>query len=479
MPPRLLLVNANEMRPAVAPLGLEYVASAAEAAGLEVGLLDLTWADDPEAAIAAALRQRPVLVGLTLRNTDDCYMASRHSCLPHARSALEALRRHTDAPLVLGGCGYSVMPAALLGELGADYGIAGDGEEALPRLAHALAAGEDPSAIPGLVYRADGGVRRNPPRPADLSALPPARRAFLDNARYWREGGQGGFETKRGCDRACIYCADPIAKGRRARLRNPCDVADEAASLAAQGVVHLHTCDAEFNVPRDHALAVCDALIERGLAERVRWWAYCAPAGFDDDLAARMQAAGCAGVDFGADHGCDDQLARLGRDHRAADLVRVAGVCRRRGIVFMYDLLFGAPGDTRDAIRRTLELMQRLEPTRVGISAGVRVYPGTPLARQVIRGPLAQQPGLCGDLEGNDSLTRPVFYVAPEVGDDIAALIAEVVGGDRRFLCPDPAAGLADYNYTENTTLVDAIRAGHRGAYWDILRCLQEGLPPV
>jgi len=480
MAPTLSLVNANEMRPPVGPVALDYLGAALQAAGFEPRLLDLTWEADAEIAVRAYFcDHRPLLVGLTLRNSDDCYMAGQYSCVPHARETAALIRRYTDAPLVLGGCGFSLFPTALLRELGADYGIVGEGEQALCDLAAALLQSGSPAGLPGLVSRNGDTAHCSPPAFADLGAMRLSSRPLLDNGRYWREGGQGGFETKRGCDRRCVYCADPVAKGRRLRLRDPRDVADEVATLAAQGVRHLHTCDAEFNVPREHALAVCAALTVAGLGERVRWYAYCAPAHFDEELAAAMQRAGCVGVNFGADHGVDEQLARLGRDHRVADLERVAGVCRRRGLIVMYDLLFGAPGDTREGVRATLELMQRLRPDRVGISVGVRIYPGTPLAAQVIRGPLTEQPGLAGELEDNENLLQPVFYLAPEVGPDLPALIGDVVRGDPRFLCPDPAADLTDYNYRENTVLQNAIAAGHRGAYWDILRRLQDGLPPA
>lgn len=477
---RITLVNANEMRPPVAPLALDYLAAALETAGFAPALLDLTWAEAPARAVAEHFRDpEPLLVGLTVRNTDDCYMAGRYSCLEHAHGIIRLLREHSDAPLVLGGCAFSIMPDALVNDLGPDWGIAGEGEGALCALAHALARGDDPRGIPGLVWRDGGTVRCNAPAPADIAALDLSPRTLVDNGRYWREGGQGGFETTRGCDRACVYCADPVAKGRRMRLRDPAEVARELANLAAQGVVHLHTCDSEFNIPRDHALAVCEALCARGLGDRIMWWAYCAPGHFDEELARAMVRAGCAGVNFGADHGCDDQLSRLGRDHRASDLERAARLCHEHGIVCMFDLLFGAPGDTREGVRATLDLMQRLAPSRVGISVGVRLYPGTPLARQVVRGPLPDAPGLHGELEGNDGLLRPVFYLDPALGPDIAAFIRQHVGGDRRFLCPDPEADLTDYNYRENSTLVEAIRAGHRGAYWDILRRLDEGLGPV
>jgi hypothetical protein len=44
-----------------------------------------------------------------------------------------------------------------------------------------------------------------------------------------------------------------------------------------------------------------------------------------------MKRAGCVGVDFGADHGCDEQLARPSREHRVAALRRVAEACQAEG----------------------------------------------------------------------------------------------------------------------------------------------------
>ena len=45
--------------------------------------------------------------------------------------------------------------------------------------------------------------------------------------------------------------------------------------------------------------------------------------------------------------------------------------------------------------------------------------------------------------------------------------------GDGRI----PIAQVAvNYNYNDNTTLVNAIRGGYRGAYWDIMRRMAEGI---
>ena len=313
----------------------------------------------------------------------------------------------------------------------------------------------------------------SPPRPGDLAALPPMLRDLVDNARYYREGGQLGFETKRGCAAGCIYCADPVAKGRSVRLRPPAAVAEELAGLAERGILHLHTCDAEFNRPLEHALAVCEALIARGLGERLRWYAYCAPTPFPDALAGAMRRAGCAGINFGADSGDDGMLRRLGRDYHAADVRAAAETCRRHGIVSMIDLLLGGPGETAESVRRSLEFLRAAAPERIGLSVGVRIYPGTPLAALARREPAA----LRGPGAADGDFVRPTFYLAPALGEGIFPLISGIVDGDRRFFFSDPTAEDRNYNYSGHDLLRDAIRRGYRGAYWDVLRRLQDGLP--
>jgi radical SAM superfamily enzyme YgiQ (UPF0313 family) len=473
----VLLVNTNRLRPAVGPLGLDYIADSLRERRLKPHLVDLCLADRPQRALESALKEREyLLVGLTLRNTDDCYLASGRDFMPAFSELARLVREHSDAPLVVGGSGYSVFPGSALQASGADYGIAGDGEGPLTMLADALAAQGRTDDIPGLVWRENGRTRRNAPWLNPLSELPSRGRGLVDNRRYFDEGGQAGIETKRGCDRGCIYCADPLGKGRRVRARTPQQVADEFEVLLAQGIDHFHLCDSEFNVPAGHALAVCDEMTRRGLGSRARWYTYASPAGFTREHARAMRSAGCVGVNFGADSGDDRMLAALGRDFVAADLCHTAQACREAGLVFMYDLLLGGPGETKASVATTIELMKRISPHRVGVSLGVRIYDGTKLADAVRRGgPMAANPDLRGAVLDNDGFGAPVFYLSSALGESAQDYVADLVGGDRRFFFPTPDAGTEAYNYSDNERLVAAIKDGYRGAYWDILRRLAEG----
>jgi hypothetical protein len=167
-------------------------------------------------------------------------------------------------------------------------------------------------------------------------------------------------------------------------------------------------------------------------------------------------------------------LRRLGRDFQAADLEAAAERCRRHGLVCMFDLLLGGPGETEASVRHSLAWMQRVAPDRVGLSVGVRVYPGTPLACLAAREPEA----LHGPGATSTDFAAPAYYLAPALGEGIFSLVRSCVGEDRRFFFSDPTDADRNYNYNANDVLVQALAKGYHGAYWDILRRCQEGLPP-
>ncbi len=476
MTPEVLLLNPNRTRPPIAPLAIEYLADALETAGVSWSVLDLCLAADPDAALRDSLAAGdPRLIAITFRNTDDCYCATQHSFIPDLQALLRDIRARTAAPVVLGGAGFSVAPAGLLQRTGAEFGVVGDGEVALVRLARSLADQSAWPQIPGLLVRRDGEVAASAPawEPLKPEPLP---RTVLDNGRYFREGGQLGIETSRGCPAACAYCADHHSKGARTRTRPPRAVAQEMLGLAARGMDVFHTCDSEFNADPSHALAVCEELAGQGAGEKLRWYAYCSPTPFPRELARRMREAGCVGVNFGGDSGDAEMLRSLGRAHRPEDVVQCVQACHEAGLVVMLDLLLGAPGETPESLARSIGLVREADADCAGVALGVRLYPNTVLAER-LRSRLAagDDTGLRGCLAENDDLALPLFYLEPALGADPVGLVKDAIGADQRFFFGWPDDTQADYNYDDNAELVGAIRNGHRGAYWDILRRVRAG----
>jgi len=293
------------------------------------------------------------------------------------------------------------------------------------------------------------------------------QRNRVDNRRYFREGGQAGIETKRGCSWVCTYCCEPIAKGQQVHTRQPREVVTELKQLLKQEIDHIHTCDSEFNIPLSHAEQICEEIIRSGTGERLRWYAYCTPAPFTKNLARLMRQAGCVGINFGADSGDEIMLQRLRRRYTPEHILNTVRYCREEGIVVMLDLLFGAPGESGESIRKTLDLVRTSRAERIGVSTGIRLWPGTDMATTV------QNDALKKGVSGGATPLEPQYFIEPALGISIFDLIDRLIGDDERFFFFNPGNREKNYNYDDNEVLVDAIAAGQRGAYWDILRRIE------
>ncbi len=472
----LTLINTNTMLPAIAPIGLDYMATATRQAGIETDILDLCLSDDPAVTLQDYFAtHNPELVGLSFRNADDSFWPSCEWFVPELAKMLKTIRTFTDAPIVIGGVGFSIFPEQIVEYTSADFGIRGDGELAIISLYRQLQGKKHFQEVDGLVWRSNGRIISNHPAWPQPLSLPTGRDA-IDNATYFARGGQCGIETKRGCNRPCIYCADRLSKGTTVRLRQPSEIADEAEALLTQGADVLHICDSEFNIVPNHAYAVCEEFIRRRLGDRLRWYTYMAVTPFDTQLANAMKQAGCVGIDFTGDSACPLILKNLRQQHIKEDLANAVRLCRENGITVMIDLLLGGPGETPRTVKETIDFVKQIAPDCAGAPLGVRVYPDTEMAQIVAaEGPMETNPNIRRKYEGAVDLFKPTFYITKELGDKPVELIKETIAGDKRFFEPiseiDDAA--TDHNYNDNTELVEAIKAGARGAYWDILRKLR------
>ena len=479
---RIVLVNPNPMKPPVTPVSLDYLGSACSDAGIEVDLIDCSVVPDWSKQLSQVLAEKPTLVGVTVRNIDDSYFASRDFSIRRIIPVLEEIKKSTEAPICLGGVGFSIFTSESLQFCDVPYGICGCGEESLVKLVIALKNKIELETVPGLVWMENGNYRSNAILPVPLEKIDLASRSLIDNRHYFENGGQVGFETKRGCSLNCTYCPEPLIRGKDVRVRNPLNVVEELTSLYNCGINVFHTCDSEFNCPYSHAVQVSQAIIESGLGSKIKWYAYCSPEYFTEELEYLMRQAGCVGIDFGADHGDNTMLRRLGHGYTSDDLIRIRKICLKYNMTCMFDLLLGSPGETKESIETTIHLMEKIKPDRVGISLGVRLYPITRMGRKILeesKGTLSKNPSLFGDLEDNKSLFRPIYYCDANLGEDVEDWLHGLVGDDRRFLLGRRTDANLNYNYNDNPELIEAIKQGHRGAYWDILRRVSEGIPPL
>ncbi|MEJ7811251.1 MAG: radical SAM protein [Gemmatimonadaceae bacterium] len=432
--PRVLLVSTNrEQQPfPVVPNGVACVASALEAEGHDVRVLDLCFARDPDSAARAAARAfRPDVIGVSVRNIDNSDLVALRHYTPEAANMLRALRETAPGARVLaGGAAFGVAPEALLEALDVEVAVAGDGERATVALVDALAAGRTPEGIPGIVRRTSDGVSLTPPGgDAALDALPPARmHRWLDLRAYERHGGTAPIQTKRGCVFKCVYCTYLNVEGWGYRLRTPELVVDEMEELhRSAGVRNFEFVDSTFNAPPRHATEVCETIVRRGLRVQLDTTNF-TPANAPDYLLEAMRRAGFRWLGITAESASDPVLERLQKGFDVARLREVAERVERAGIGVLWIFLVGGPGETAATLEETLRFARwRLERgDAVYLTVGLRVYPGTALQR------IALEEGV---IALGDPLLAPTFYWSPglDFGRTVARL-REFAGGHPRFM---------------------------------------------
>ncbi|HBA60697.1 MAG TPA: B12-binding domain-containing radical SAM protein [Elusimicrobia bacterium] len=448
---KILLVSANtEVSPYPAyPAALPRLAAALKTRGYAVSQYDMLTGSLKELAEKVRLDE-PFLVGVSLRNIDNTDSCTQRSYIDGYAALVAGLRACSSAPVVLGGSGFSIFPAELVARLGADYGIAGRGEEALCALADALALGKDPAAL-GYVY--------SQKRPALAGgARPPVSPGGADHQKdllqyYWRSSGMIGVQTKTGCPLNCVYCTYPLIDGRSAYAFNPEAVADEVARLRKDcGVDYVFFTDSVFNMDREKELALAEALIKLGTP--AKWGAFFSPAAVDGGYLAALKRAGLTHIEFGSDSFSDPVLKAYGKNFCYADISKAGAEAFKAGIPSAHYLIFGGPGETADTIKETMARTREQKLTVFFAAMGMRIFPGTPLAR-LAAAEKGAGPGGYG--------LEPAFYFAP--GFDSASLeklVAQETAGAGNWLLPR--------DYEKNLKLMQRLRArGRSGPLWEYL----------
>lgn len=358
---RITFISANrELLPdACIPLGLLYVL-AATPSHHEKKLIDLAFAEDVNELLADELQNfAPELVAIGIRNIQNNDYSGVSTNVEALKSLLTHIRACTSAPIVLGGAGFSVMPAELMKVLGADYGIAGEGERLFPMLVECIERGKPAPA--GVFTKCQAGQNRGPVLNSflDLNQLTLPDRSLVDQT-YFSFYGTDSIQTSRGCPLHCTYCTYPIIEGSSRRLMDPKRVVDEFEQSAALGAHHVFVVDSVFNMPARHAKSICRELIVRD--NQMPWTCYTNPLTFDHELAELMVQAGCVGMEVGSDSGCDDVLRILRKGFTTAHIRQLHAQAQETGIADCHTFILGTKGESIEHTKKTLDFIVDLDP---------------------------------------------------------------------------------------------------------------------
>jgi anaerobic magnesium-protoporphyrin IX monomethyl ester cyclase len=360
------------------PLGTLYAASYLRQHGYEVALFDAMLAESEEQWASALDDHQPQYAILY----EDNFNYLSKMCLLRMREAaftMIEMAKARGCTVILCGADATDHYEMYLAK-GADYVLIGEGEETLIELLSQLSAGNDPKNVIGLATRHTQLVTRRPDI-SNLDSLPFPAWDLVDVEQYraiWlRRHGYFSMNmvTTRGCPFHCNWCAKPIW-GQRYHSRSPENVAAEMKWLKdAYHPDHIWFADDILGLKPGWLPRFADALHAQGSLVPFKALSRAdllTRAGEVDALA----RAGAQTVWMGAESGSQKILDAMDKGTRVEQIHEAARRLKRAGIRVGFFLQFGYPGETRDDIEKTIQLVRDCEPDDIGISVSYAM-PGT------------------------------------------------------------------------------------------------------
>lgn len=404
---RVLLISANteKINMPTLPLGLACVAAATQKSGHDAALVDLMIENDTRSVLRGAIEGfLPDIIGISVRNIDDQNLENPRFLLNPVKEVVAVCRSLSEATIVLGGAGYSIFPESALSFLGADMGIQGEGEVVFPGLIERMERSADFSKLSGL-YLPGHGLQCKRMFVKNLDTLP------LPDTDLWytpsrKEELWMPVQTRRGCPLNCSYCSTAMIEGRIIRRHSPEAIVRWIARWRKAGVHRFYFVDNTFNLPPSYAKEICRKIIDHGL--NIRWWSILYPKHVDKELVGLMAGAGCEQVSMGFESGSERILKNMNKRFTLKEVRPISGMLSEHGIKRMGFLLLGSPGETRESVEESLVFADSLKLDTLKITAGVRIYPHTSLAKVAIDE---------GVISSHDDLLLPRFYLAKGLAD--------------------------------------------------------------
>ena len=360
------------------PLGTLYAASYLRQHGYEVALFDAMLSESEDEWEAGLDEHQPQYAILY----EDNFNYLSKMCLLRMREAafrMIAMAKSRGCTVILCGADATDHHETYLAQ-GADYVLIGEGEETLIELLSKLTVGKEVQDIIGLATRSSTLVTRRPDI-SKLDALPFPAWDLIDVEKYrgiWLKR-HGYFSmnmvTTRGCPFHCNWCAKPIW-GQRYHSRSPENVAAEMKWLKeTYRPDHIWFADDILGLKPGWLPRFADALEAQGSRIPFKCLSRAdllTRAGEVDALA----RAGAQTVWMGAESGSQKILDAMDKGTRIEQIHEAARRLKGAGIRVGFFLQFGYPGETREDIEKTIQLVRDCEPDDIGISVSYPM-PGT------------------------------------------------------------------------------------------------------
>ena len=356
--------------------GIGMLSALVKQKGHKTKLLDSSFGIKDSTMLQRAKAFGPDLIAFSTATNDFTY----------ACHIANVFKKHFNVPIIAGGFHPTIAPEETISQKCFDMICVGEGDEAFVELVEKLEKGQPTDKVKNIWSKKNGEVIKNPIRNLveDLDALPFPDRDIFDYEKYlqWNHG-TATFISTRGCPFQCTYCINHFlmkkykGKGRYVRFRSVNNLFEEIKQVLkkhGEHVKNIEFYDDTFSLDKERVKEFCERYpkeigIPFNLNVRVN--------AVDMEVFKHLKEAGCARVSIGIEAG-DEKIRNsvLKRNMTDKQIVDTFLAAKKVGLKTYSFNMVGIPYETKESIKKTIELNKKCKPDYVGVSI-FNVFKGT------------------------------------------------------------------------------------------------------
>jgi anaerobic magnesium-protoporphyrin IX monomethyl ester cyclase len=364
------------------PLGTIYAATVTREAGYKVSLFDTALIDSPEKIIPVIKKENPDYLVIY----DDGFNYLTKMCLTNMREAafrMAEIAKKNGLTVIASSSDAADHYEKYLAH-GVDFVVIGEGEITLRELITKIDNREtDFTSVEGLAYKVNDQIVRTAvrqivrdldtfPMPAwDLADIDSYKKIWMENHGYFSLN----IATTRGCPFKCNWCAKPIY-GNRYNSRSPQKVTEEIEFLlSSYQPDHFWMCDDIFGLKPGWVQEFRNVVKTKGLKFKYKIQSR-VDLLLEEDTIEALAESGAETVWVGAESGSQKILDAMDKGTKVEQIYEATKILRKNGIRPAFFLQFGYPGEEKEDIEKTINMVLDLMPEEIGISVSYPL-PGT------------------------------------------------------------------------------------------------------
>jgi anaerobic magnesium-protoporphyrin IX monomethyl ester cyclase len=370
------------------PLGTIWAAALLREHGYEVQLFDTMFVKDPSTIQEVLQEFKPDIVVIY----DDGFNYLTKMCLSNMRHAafqMQHIAKQYYCKVIVSSSDATDHAESYLAQK-ADVVILGEAEYTLLDLVnHYNSTTGNINDIQGIVYKSDNGLMKTLRRPViknlddlplpawDIVNITPYRNMWLAHRGYFSLN----MATTRGCPYKCNWCAKPIY-GNAYHMRSAAKVVAELKWVKELFKIdHIWFADDIFGLKRSWVKEFALLVLQQNLKTPFKIQSR-ADLLIQENYVSDLATAGCTEIWMGAESGSQKVLDAMDKGTSVEQIRAARSLLKKHHVRAAFFLQYGYPGETKEDISLTLNLLRETMPDDIGISVSYPL-PGTEFYERV------------------------------------------------------------------------------------------------